>query len=77
MNLLWEIKNFDWFYMYSDDAKYYKQGLDKLDLVCKLIKEETDIKVLCECINEIPDTVATHVKSLISTRIVQLSNKEF
>jgi len=74
MNLLWEVQNFDWFSMYGDDSKFYKEGADRLLKTTLLVNKSNDEQILKECLTHIPDSTGKQLKNSIKQRLNILQN---
>jgi hypothetical protein len=73
MNLLWSIDTYDWFDLYSDDKKYYKEASDKLAAIIQLIHSEQDLNILNSCLDKIPPRTGGKVREELIRQIKKIS----
>ena len=73
MDLLWHIKNYDWFDGYKDDKRYWKEAQDKLIHVLTLIQNEKNVDVLRDCLEQIPKKTGIKIRDEIVRRINTLT----
>ena len=69
MDLLWEIKQYDWYVPVLDDSKYYHEETVKQNKIIKLIQAEGDVEVLEDVLKHIPTSTGKNIRNEIFKRI--------
>ena len=73
MDLLWNISTYDWFELYSDDKRYWKEAQDKLINILQLIHSEQDLNILKSCLDKIPPKTGCKIREELMRQIKKLS----